>query len=235
MVTQEWVNLVSTGNPEIDKKLDGGIPLGSLLLLEGEAGAGKSIFAQHFTHAALRSMLSVAHYPTESTIKDLMSQMASLDLDVTDYFLCDRLRVYPIRPSDDADSGEALKSLLAHFESLPIDIRLIIVDALTDLMAPGEERQTVDFIAACKQLCDLGRTIILVTQSDADSDAILERVLPICDTHLVLRVEQQDERPVRVMEVAKLNNSAPAGGNVTHFNVEPGSGLKVVSPTGTRR
>jgi flagellar protein FlaH len=235
MVTQERVNLVPTGNTEIDQKLGGGIPLGSLLLLEGEADAGKSVFAQHFTHAALRSRLSVAHYSTESTIKDLMSQMTSLDLDVTDYFLCDRLRAYPIRSSDDADRGEALNSLLEHFRSLPIDIRLIIVDALTDLIAPGDERQTVDFFATCKQLCDLGRTIILVMRCGANSDAMQERVLTICDTHLVLRIEEQDERPVRVMEVAKLNKAAPAEENVIYFNVEPGFGLKVVSPTAARR
>ena len=235
MVTQERVNLISTGNPDIDQKLDGGIPLGALLLLEGEADAEKSVFAQYFTHAALRSKLSVAHYSTESSIKDLISQMTSLDLEATDYFLCDRLRAYPIRSSDDTDGREALDSLLEHFESLPMDIRLIVVDALSDLTAPGDEGQAVDFFDACKQLCEQVRTIILVMQSDAGGDAMLERVNAICDTHLVLRIEQQDERQVRLMEVSKLNNAAPTGGDVIHFKVEPGFGLKVISPTGTRR
>jgi flagellar protein FlaH len=164
-----------------------------------------------------------------------MSQMVSLDLDVTDYFLCDRLRVYPIRPSNDVDNLQALNSLLEHFESLPVDIRLIIVDALTGLMPQGDERQTVDFFAGCKQLCDLGRTVILVMESDGDSDALLERARAICDTHLVLRIEQQDEHQVRVLEVAKLNNSVLTEGNLVQFSVEPGFGLNVLSPTRGRR
>ena len=235
MVTQAQVKLVATGNTEIDKVLDGGIPLGSLVLLEGQPDAGKSVFAQHFTHASLRSGLSVAHYSTESTIKNLMSQMVSLDLDVTDYFLCDRLRVYPIKPADDVDDLEALNSLLEHFESLPIDIRLIIVDSLTGLIPQGDERQTVDFFAGCKQLCDLGRTVILVMESDGDSDPLLDRARAICDTHLVLRIDQQNEHQGRVMEVAKLKNIAATEGNLVHFSVEPGSGLKVLSPTAGRR
>lgn len=235
MVTKEQVNLVSTGNLEIDQALDGGIPLGSLVLMEGQSDAGKSIFAQHFTHGSLRSGLQVAHYSTESTIKNLMSQMVSLDLDVTDYFLCDRLRVYPVKPADDADSTGSLDSLLRHFESLPIDIRLIIVDALTGLVPQGDERQAVDFFAGCKQLCDLGRAIILAMESDGEDSQLLERARDICDSHLMLRIGEQDEHHERVMEIAKLNNIAADEGKLVHFSVEPGFGLKVLSPAGGRR
>jgi len=38
--------VLSTGHPEIDKKLGGGIPMGSLILVEGESDAGKSVLCQ---------------------------------------------------------------------------------------------------------------------------------------------------------------------------------------------
>ena len=38
--------VVSTGNSEIDKKLGGGIPLGSMTLIEGESDSGKSVLSQ---------------------------------------------------------------------------------------------------------------------------------------------------------------------------------------------
>ncbi len=88
--------IISTGSNEIDKKMGGGIPVGSLVLLEGQSDAGKSVLSQHFTHGALQSRMSMAYYSTENTVKSLMTQMSSLSLDVTDYFLCDRLRVYPL-------------------------------------------------------------------------------------------------------------------------------------------
>ena len=104
--TSSGSQIVSTGNREIDKKLGGGIPLGSLVLLEGQSDAGKSVVAQHLTYGALSSGMSMAYYTTENTVKSLMSQMNSLNLDVTDYFLSDRLRVYR-RIFESVDSAPA--------------------------------------------------------------------------------------------------------------------------------
>jgi flagellar protein FlaH len=228
MVMDEPVKVISTGNREIDKKLGGGIPLGSLVLLEGQSDAGKSVVAQHFTHGALTSRFSVAYYTTENTIKSLMSQMNSLDLDVTDYFLCDRLRAYPILSADHAESGAAFESLLKHFENLPIEIRLIVIDSLTSLVNHSDETHIIDFFAACKQLCDYGRTIIAVVHSYACDDTLLIRIRSLCDAHLVLRMEQVGERLVKVMEVAKVRNAEQSTGNIISFDVEPGLGMKII-------
>jgi Predicted ATPases involved in biogenesis of archaeal flagella len=38
------LEFISSGNLEIDKKLEGGVPIGSLCLLEGAKGSGKSVF-----------------------------------------------------------------------------------------------------------------------------------------------------------------------------------------------
>ncbi|MCH8206378.1 MAG: hypothetical protein IH956_05180, partial [Chloroflexi bacterium] len=40
------VKVVSTGNVEIDKKMGGGIPVGSMTLIEGESDSGKSVLSQ---------------------------------------------------------------------------------------------------------------------------------------------------------------------------------------------
>lgn len=37
---------ISTGNIELDKKMGGGIPTGSLTLIEGQSDAGKSVLVQ---------------------------------------------------------------------------------------------------------------------------------------------------------------------------------------------
>ena len=39
-------DILSTGNPEIDKKLADGLPLQSLTLIEGENDTGKSVITQ---------------------------------------------------------------------------------------------------------------------------------------------------------------------------------------------
>ena len=222
--------IISTGSNEIDKKMGGGIPVGSLVLLEGQSDAGKSVLSQHFTHGALQSRMSMAYYSTENTVKSLMTQMSSLSLDVTDYFLCDRLRVYPLEIGavEENQTRRAFQGLIDHFDSLPERFTLAILDSLTGLVAHSDDRAIIDFFAGCKQLCDKGRTIIAVVHSYAFDDRMLIRVRSLCDAHLVLKMEQVGERLIKILEVAKVRNADQSTGNIISFDVEPGMGMKII-------
>ena len=59
--------LVTTGNPEIDKKIGGGLPPRSLTLVEGQSDAGKSVLVQQFIWGTLQSGMRIAVYTTENT------------------------------------------------------------------------------------------------------------------------------------------------------------------------
>ncbi len=227
---QNKTKIITTGSTEIDKKLGGGIPVGSLVLLEGQSDAGKSVVSQHFCHGSLNSKMSTAYYTTENTVKSLMTQMSSLNLDVTDFFLCDRMRVYPVDISSvrDDDTEGAFQLLLDHIDCLPTRFQLVIVDSLTGLVTHSEDRAVIDFFAACKQLCDQGRTIIAVVHSYAFEDRMLIRIRSLCDAHLVLKMEQVGERLIKIMGVAKVRNADQSTGNVISFDVEPGMGMKII-------
>ena len=231
MVTQlvHKQDIISTGSNEIDKKLGGGIPVGSLVLLEGQSDAGKSVACQHFSYGALMAGMGSAYYTTENTVKSLLSQMGSLNLDVTDHFLCDKLRIYPLGVSkEDVNTQEAFNSLVGHFKKQPGWLKLIVVDSLTGLVTHSDDRAVIDFFSACKQLCDYGKTIIMVAHSYAFEDKMLIRIRSLCDAHLVLKMEQVGERLVKIMEVAKVRNADQATGNVISFDVEPGMGMKII-------
>ena len=173
--------------------------------------------------------MSVAYYTTENTVKSLISHMESLNLDVTDYFLCDRLRVYPLElPAKDADSSQSFNELLHHFGTLPAHIGLIIVDSLTSLVAHSEHTDIIDFFAGCKQVCDNGRTVVAVVHSYAFDNQMLIRIRSLCDAHLVMKMEQVGERLIKVMEVAKVRNADQTTGNIISFDVEPGIGMKII-------
>ena len=87
---------VSTGTETIDRTLGGGIPYRTLMLIEGQAAAGKSTLAQQLLWGALESGEDAAVYTTEQTVQNFLRQMDSLGLDVKDSFLLDHLRIYPI-------------------------------------------------------------------------------------------------------------------------------------------
>ena len=67
---------ISTGNGEVDKKLGGGIPIGSLSLIEGQSDAGKSVLSQHLTFGSLSSEIRVAYYTTEN---ELISEVVEIE------------------------------------------------------------------------------------------------------------------------------------------------------------
>jgi flagellar protein FlaH len=94
--TDRATNVVSTGNDELDKKIGGGIPLGTLSLIEGQADSGKSVLTQQMVWGSLGNGLRAMVFTTENTVKSLVTQMQSLNLDILDYLLLSRLHIYPL-------------------------------------------------------------------------------------------------------------------------------------------
>jgi flagellar protein FlaH len=222
--------VVLTGLREVDEKLGGGIPVGSLGLIEGHSDAGKSILCQHLTYGALSvSDLSVAYYTTENTVKSLVAQMDSLNLFILDHFLMDRLRVYPLTLRGEEENTEGrFRLLLNHFDRLPGYFKLIIVDSITLLVAHSDQVANVDFFSACKKLCDQGRTILLVAHSYAFDEEVLSRCRSLCDAHFRIRLEQMGDRLVKSLEVLKVRGADRPTGEVVTFEVEPKIGMRII-------
>ncbi len=222
---------ISTGSNEIDKKMGGGIPIGSLTLVEGVSDAGKSVLTQHLAHEAVTGGFEVAYYTTENTVKSLLTQMGSLNLDVTDYFLMDRLRIYPLQISQNDESGTAFKNLATHIDTIPRAFNVVVIDSVTNLVTHSTESTIMDFFIACKDICDNDRSVFMVVHSYAFDERMLIRVRSLCDAHLKLRLEEIGERLVKMMEVSKVRNAERTTGNIISFDVEPGLGMRIIPVT----
>ena len=85
--------IISTGHPEIDKKLGGGLPIGSLTLIEGQSDAGKSVLCQQMIWGSLKSGYNVVVFTSENSAKSLVKQMDSLGLGILDFMLLGRIKV----------------------------------------------------------------------------------------------------------------------------------------------
>ena len=223
-------DIILTGVREVDEKMGGGIPIGSLGLIEGHSDAGKSVLSQQLTYGALRNTLtSVAYYTTENTVKSLVAQMDSLSLHTLDHFLTDRFRIYPLTlRSDLEDAEKPLFSLVKHFSRLPDRFKLVMVDSITLLVAHTSAVSIIDFFSACKDLCDEGRSIFLVAHSYAFDDDILSRTRSLCDAHLRLRLEEMGDRLVKIMEVLKVRGADRPTGDIVSFEVEPKLGMRII-------
>lgn len=217
---------VCTGQSEIDKRLGGGIPLGSLVLLEGQSDAGKSVLVQQMTWASLQENLRILFYTTENTVRSLDRQMDSLGLSITDYILLGWIKVFHIKSTLDAQNN-AFSTIVRGIEAYP-EYKVVVVDAITPFVAHSSTEEVIRYFEACKNLCDTGKTIVNVAHTYAFDEQLLIRIGSVCDAHLRLRIEEVGEKLVKVLEVAKIRGADKNTGNIISFDVEPGMGLKVL-------
>ncbi|MBI4305427.1 MAG: flagellar accessory protein FlaH [Chloroflexi bacterium] len=227
----ELKKAISTGNAEIDNKMGGGIPLGSLTLIEGQSDSGKSVVSQQLIWGSLQDGATVTLYTSENTVKSFIRQMSSLSLDILDFLLLRRLQIMEVTTQR---TGLSPKEV---FDTLLVAMRgdrtsdLIVVDSLTTFVTHTGSEETLGYFEACRDLCGDGRTIVNVANSYAFDNATLARLRSMCDAHLSLRVEEIGEQLVKILEVSKIRGASKSTGNIITFDVEPNMGMRIIPIT----
>ena len=220
--------VVSTGSTEIDKKLGGGIPLGSMTLIEGESDSGKSVLSQQLIWGSLYDGFNVVLYTTENTLKSFVRQMTSLSLEISDFLLLGRLKIFTIQASKLKLSPEEVFTLLLAHLRRSTEVDIVIVDSLTTFITHTSIEDTMTYFENCKELCDEGMSVVNIVNSYAFNEAGLARVRSISDAHLTLKTEQMGDMIVKVLEVAKVRGAELSTGNIISFDVEPMLGMKII-------
>lgn len=219
--------VISTGNREIDDKMGGGIPLGSLTLIEGDSHSGKSVLSQQMSWGSLNEGFRLAFFTTENTVKSLVKQMQSLNIDVMDYLLLSKLRIYPMELA--AAKGNTLGELLdAITQEREHGRGMVFIDALTPCITASQHDAVLTFFERSKRLCSEGMTILFVVHSHAISHDFLVRITSLCDAHLRMRTEEVGNKLVKTMEVAKVRGASKNTGNIVSFEIEPGLGMRII-------
>lgn len=222
--------ILSAGNPELDKKIGGGIPAGSLSLIEGGNDTGKSVVTQQMMWGGVNQGFIVAIYTTENTIKSLLKQMDSLSLGISDFFIIGRMKIYPIHMEGaelDAKASENVLQIILHSMRV-CNAEVIVIDSATVFVMHSTEEQILNFFSSCKSLCDIGKTILITAHSHAFDENLLVRIRSICDVHLSLHTEKAGAKLVKTMEIAKLRGAHTTTGNIITFDVDPAFGLRVI-------
>jgi len=219
--------IISTGNDELDKKIGGGIPLGTLSLVEGQPDSGKSVLTQQMLWGSLKKGCSAVVFTTENTVKSFVTQMQSLNLDITDYFLLSKLWIYPI------DTKKTRRCL--HTGLLPLltscagkGVDLAVIDSLTYYVTHATIEQVLSFFEECKALTGRGMGVICVAHSYAFDENVMVRLGSMCDAHLRLRIETMGSKMMKILEVAKVRGAELNTGNIISFDVEPNWGIRVI-------
>lgn len=241
--------VVTTGDPEIDKKLGGGIPLGSLALIEGDSDAGKSTLAHQMIWGSLHAGHKVSLFTTEHTPRSLIRQMDALGLGVTDFYLLGWLKIHPLRLSRGREEpGQELGGLLAAISKLGnkrekliqgiyslLDFigreenNLIFVDSITGFVTEATDDDVVHFFEMAKRYCARDKTIIVtIHTTHGHADFTITRVRSLCDAHLLLHTMADRGKLMKVLQVAKIRGAQRVTGDIWGFDVEPKRGIRII-------
>src|SRR5512147_230685 len=217
--------LISTGNYDLDNKMGGGVPFGSLTLIEGDSGAGKSVLSQQMMHGSLAEGYKLSLFSSENGVKSLVKQMRSLNLDILDYLLLDKLRVFPIETSR---LGKDAPPILLKAMKAEKGRDMVFVDSLTSSIPASSDKEVLGFFEDSKRLCTDGTTVITIIHSHGLTRELLTRIRSLCDAHLQLRTEEAGNKLVKTLEVTKVRGAEQTTGNIVSFEVEPGWGIRVI-------
>lgn len=224
------LEFISSGNLEIDRKLEGGISVGSLCLLEGAKDSGKSIFMQQIMWGALNQDKKVLAVTTEKTSRNLLNNMESLKQDISDYFIIGRSKIFEINASCVEENPEICENLLEiilkHVNEC--EEELILIDSLTVLAVSASENILLNFFTECVKLCDKGKTVLISVHGYAFSQEVLYRLRSVCDSCFELRIEQVGDKLIKTMEIQKLRGARKTTGNMLSFDVNSDVGLKII-------
>lgn len=231
---------LSTNNRELDNAFGGGLPIPSLVLVEGGNDSGKTVIVQQFLYGAIHSGLDATVLTTENTTRSLLSQMKHLHLDLDRAFIEGKLRIIPIHVKNIVWTEYRLSKLLATLTSFieKNKSKLFLIDSLTYMFAEAGIDDILTFFSCLKKLTEPNdpqvaqpKTVIGTLHSDFhgdESEELLVRIRALCDAHIKLSKEVASGQIMRRIEVAKLKGSQLMTNKITSFEIHPAFGVRVV-------
>ncbi|MCW4023129.1 MAG: hypothetical protein NWF02_08240 [Candidatus Bathyarchaeota archaeon] len=135
------IQRIPTGMPEMDELLDGGFPSDAMILLTGNAGAGKTIFSSQFlNNCAIKYGTPGVYACLAETKECFLRNMKDFDLDFERLEHEKRVKILCLPVSKEAGVQTNLNKIMETMSSL--NAKVLVIDSFSAIaMALG---QTID-------------------------------------------------------------------------------------------
>ncbi len=210
---------------ELASRLGGGLPVGSIVLLEGEEGSGRSVISQRMAYGILENGHSVGYISTELTMKDFIDQMYSLEYEIGEYLPDLSLLYIPVYPlmGKTRPREDFLKKLMTSPQLFRNDV--IFIDTLSSLVSQDiDEENCLRFLAFLKKLANIGKTIVLTIE---DQQEDLDPLRIASDIYIILRSDLVGEEIQRTLNVKRYIRARGKVNDVIRYRIEHGIGLVI--------
>jgi len=213
---------------ELNQMLGGGFPRGSLIVIDGPSGSGKSALCQRFAFGILDNKATATYVSTQLTTKNFIRQMNSLDYPVGIKLLKGELLYIPVFPllresKPRIDFIQRLMGAEVLFEK-----NVIIIDTLSALIRYGTEAEkSLQLISFLKKITGLQKTIILTMDSAEMPSAIVTEFKDAAEILMTLKMRQMGTEILRTIVVNKYSRPEIQVGAMIGFKVEAKSGVMI--------
>jgi len=208
---REFVNeQLSAGVPEIDELLGGGIERGTVTVISGPSGVGKTTTGTHFAaRTAERGERSVL-YTFEEDMATFRHRSEAIGIPVSEMVADGTLAVEPVEPTS-VSPDEFADMVRTEVERR--DAELVMIDGTAGyrLSLRGETDEMVrELHSLCRYLRNVGATVILLEAGDSvtgEFSASAENISYLADNILFLRYIEVDGEIRKAMGVLKKRAS----------------------------
>jgi len=213
---------------ELNQRLGAGFPEGSIVLIEGENGSGKSTIAERLAFGFLSNEFTVTFISTQLTTKSFINQMYSLDYPIGLNLLKDELLLIPVVPLIKSAKGRSdFIERLINAEKL-YDKDLIIIDKISELVKYSiNPEKSIELVSFLKKISGMGKIVVLtIDPVDLDPD-VVSLLRSSADIFMSLKSRTVAGEVKRSINVNKFTGATGFVGGVIGFRIEPKAGLVI--------
>jgi flagellar protein FlaH len=250
MSTRNLYELGLDSHDRLNNELGGGIPGGSIVLVEGDYGAGKSALSQRLTYGMCEEGHSVTLVSTELTVRGFIDQMHSLSYDVEEHLLDENLLFFQAdvdtggstlrgeTSEDESNRKQLLKRLMEAEKMWDADIVIIdTFDAILRndpkfeaLVRQNEERQAaLEIISFFRDLVSKGKVIVLTVDPSTVDEEAIGPFRSIADVYLELQMAEVGNDVRRSIAVRRFAGMGEQVGDTIGYSVRSGTGIVIES------
>jgi flagellar protein FlaH len=219
---------VQIQNDEFHKKIGGGLPAGTIALIKGEHGSGKSVICQRMVYGLLNNGVTVSYISTQLTTTDFIKQMVSLGYNIIRNIISSQLKFFPVYPliSENKERDDYLSRLISSRHIFETEV--IFIDSLSSLIKFDiDEKSSIDLMGFFKRISATGKAIVLTaTENELDQNTMNE-----IESAVSLLIETSTKKfgadLKNLMMIKKYNFALSQYAKQTAFRVEPKIGLVV--------
>jgi KaiC/GvpD/RAD55 family RecA-like ATPase len=198
---------VSTGCNALDELLGGGIPEGSVIIIGGNPGTGKTVFTTQFLVTGARKGepgVQILYGEDRKTLIDNLTQHLRVDLEALE--AKETLTIIDTPTLDEKGVAATLEVVLEQVRKMKA--KRLVIDSLTAMLQaykdPLHTRQFTHTVLN-KIIGQLGCTTLLVVEIPLGQDSLGVGVEEfVADGLIILRSMEIDGRPARELEIVKM-------------------------------